>query len=62
MIWHMSEKTFCVANLRNSSFSIQVDESTNLAIKCHVAFVRFLNEGRIQENFLCSKELHETSK
>ena len=48
---------------KNSTFSIQVDESTDLTNKCHgVAFVRFVNEGEIQENFLYCKELHEMSK
>jgi hypothetical protein len=27
-----------------------------------VAFVRFVNDGEIQENFFCCKELPETSK
>uniref|UniRef100_A0A0L8IF98 Uncharacterized protein n=1 Tax=Octopus bimaculoides TaxID=37653 RepID=A0A0L8IF98_OCTBM len=44
--------------LKNSSFSIQVDESTDLTNSCHVVSVRFVNE----ENFLCCKELPETSK
>ena len=60
---HDSEEVLC-DKLKNSSFSIQVDESTDLTNNCHVvAFVRFVNEGEIQENiFLCCKELSETSK
>ena len=30
--------------------------------KCHVAFTRIVTEGEIPENFLCCKELPETSK
>jgi hypothetical protein len=36
--------------LKNNSFSIQVDESTDLTNKIYV--VRFVNEGQIQENFI----------
>lgn len=54
---------FLCDKLKNSKFSIQVDESIDLTNKCYVvAFVRFVNEGEIQENFLCCKELVETSK
>ena len=59
---HDIEEVLC-DKLENSIFSIQVDESTDITNKCHViAFVRFVNEGKIQENFLCCKELSETSK
>lgn len=60
---HDSEEVLC-NKLKNSSFSIQVNESTDLTNKCHVlAFVRFVNEGEIQKkNFLCCKELPETNK
>jgi hypothetical protein len=38
---HDAEEDFC-DKLKNNSFSIQVDESTNFTIKCYVvAFVRF---------------------
>jgi hypothetical protein len=44
--------------LKNNSFSIQVDESTHFTNKSYVvAFVKFVNDGEIQENFLCFKEL-----
>ena len=47
-----SEDVLC-NRLKNSSFGIQVDESTDLTNKCYViTFVRFVNEGEIQENFL----------
>ncbi|XP_055510562.1 zinc finger BED domain-containing protein 5-like [Leucoraja erinacea] len=59
---HDAEEVLC-DKLKNSSFSVQVGESTDLANKCHiVAFVRFINEGEIQENLFCCKELPETSK
>jgi hypothetical protein len=49
--------------LKNTNFCLQVDESTDITNKCHViAFVRFINEGEITENFLCCKELPETTK
>lgn len=59
---HDTEEVLC-NKLKNISFSIQVDESTDLTNKCHAAaFVRFINEGKIQENFFCCKELPKTSK
>jgi hypothetical protein len=59
---HDGEDVLC-NKLKNNSFSIQVDELTDFTNKCHaIAFVRFVNDGEIQENFLCSKELPETSK
>ena len=56
-----SEVVLC-GKLENSIFSVQVDESTDHTNTCHVALVRFVNEGEIQENYLCCKELVETSK
>jgi hypothetical protein len=39
------------------------DESTNLANKMYlVEFVRFVNDGEIQGNFFCCRELPETKK
>jgi hypothetical protein len=39
---------------KNSTFCIQVDDSTDFTNKCHViAFVRFVNDGEIQENISC---------
>ena len=59
---HDVEEVRC-DKLKSSSFSIQVDGSTDITSKCHVvAFVRFVNEGEIQENFFCCKELPETSR
>jgi hypothetical protein len=49
--------------LKNNSFSIQVDESTDFTNKSNiVAFVRFVNDGEIQNNFFCCKELPQRSK
>ena len=57
-----SEEVLC-ERLKNSSFSIQVGESTDLTNKCYViAFVRFVNGGENQENFPCSKDLPKTTK
>jgi hypothetical protein len=48
---------------KNNSFSIQADESTDFTNKSYVvAFIRFVSDGEIQENFFCSKELPKTSK
>ena len=59
---HDCEEVSC-SILLNNIFSIQVDDSTDLTNKCHVAAcVRIVNEGEIQEDFLCCKELSEMSK
>jgi hypothetical protein len=59
---HDAEEVLC-NKLKNNSFYIHVDASTNFINKCHViAFVRFVNDGEIQENFFCCKELPETRK
>jgi hypothetical protein len=48
---------------KNNSFSIQVEGSTYFTNKSFVvAFVRFVNDDEIQENFFCYKELPETSE
>ena len=55
------EEVMC-DKLKNSNFSIRVDESTAITNKCHVVdFVRFVIEGEIQENSFCCKELPKTS-
>ena len=49
--------------LQNNNFALQVDETTDITGKAQLlAFVRFENEGEIMENFLCCKELPETTK
>ena len=50
MIWHMTVKRFCVTDWK-VVFHINV-----------IAFVTFVNDGEIQEIFLCCKELPQTSK
>jgi hypothetical protein len=62
MTCHMMQKMFCVIKLRNS-FSVQVDKSKDFTNKGYVvAFVRFVNDGEIQENFFCCKQLPKKSK
>jgi hypothetical protein len=59
---HDAEEFLC-NKLKNNSFSIQVDEPTDFTNKWHViAFVRFVNDGEILENFFCCKKLPKTSK
>ncbi len=44
-------------------FSLQVDESTDISGKAQLlGFVRFRDDQKIVENFLCCKELMETTK
>jgi hypothetical protein len=48
---------------KNKSFYIQVDGSTDFTDKSYVvAFVRFVTNGEIQENFFFYKELPEASE
>jgi hypothetical protein len=59
---HIAEEILC-DKLKNSSFSIQVDGSTDFTNKSYaVTFVTFINNGEIHENYICCKELPETSK
>ncbi len=54
---HDAEKVLC-EKLENNKFSINFYISADISKKCHViTFVRFVNEGEIQENFLCYREL-----
>ena len=49
--------------LQNNNFVLQVDETTDITGKAQLlVFVRFENEGEIIENFLCCKDLPETTK
>lgn len=46
--------------LKNNSSSPQIDESTDFSNKYQaIAFVRFVNDTEIQENFFCCNKLHE---
>ncbi len=57
---HDAEEVLC-EKLKNNRFSLQVHTVTDFANKCHIiAFVRFINDSEMQENFLCYKELHDT--
>jgi hypothetical protein len=59
---HDAEEVLCHKRKNNTS-SIQVDESTDLTNKIYVvAFVRFVNDGEIQENFFRCKEVPKRSK
>jgi hypothetical protein len=65
LIYNMSHDVEDVLHdkLKNNSFSIQVEESTDFTNESYVvAFSRFVNYGEIQETFFCCKELPQTSK
>jgi hypothetical protein len=48
--------------LKNNSFFVQGDELTDFTNEGYVVtFVRFVNDGEIQESIFCCKELPETS-
>jgi hypothetical protein len=52
MTCHMILKRFCAINC----FSLQVDESTDFTNKSYVvAFVRFVNDSEIHEDFLLQR-------
>lgn len=50
------EENVCSNKLQNSYFALQVDESTDITNKAQLlAFIRFINEDRIVNQFLCCK-------
>jgi hypothetical protein len=52
---HDAEKVWC-NKLKNNSFAIQLDESTDVTSKCHVmAFVKFVNGGEFKKTFSAAK-------
>ena len=56
------EKTVCSNKLQFSDFTFQVDESTNNANKAQLlAFIRFIDEDQIVNQFLFCKELSTTT-
>jgi hypothetical protein len=58
---HDAEDVLC-DKIKNKSSSIQVDESKVFTNRSYVvAFIRFVNDDEIRENFFCCKELSETS-
>jgi len=57
-------KSNVVSKLKTSElFALQVDDSTDISGKSQLlAFVRFIDNGAIVEDFFCCKELQETTK
>ena len=52
-----------MAKLQNCLFAIQVDESTDISNHAQlIAFIRFIDEGTIINQFLCCKKLPTTTK
>ncbi|XP_066955806.1 SCAN domain-containing protein 3-like [Macrobrachium rosenbergii] len=47
--------------LKHTKFALEAGESMDITGQAHLAFVRFDNEGKIMENFLCCKELPDMS-
>ncbi|XP_013791438.1 zinc finger BED domain-containing protein 5-like [Limulus polyphemus] len=57
------EKNVCGNKLQCSDFALQVDESTDITNKAQlIAFIRFINENQITNQFLFCKELSLTTK
>ncbi|XP_022243613.1 protein FAM200A-like [Limulus polyphemus] len=51
------EKNVCGNKLQCSDFALQVDESTDITNKAQlIAFIRFINENQITNQFLFCKE------
>jgi hypothetical protein len=49
--------------LKTCEFALQIDESTDISGKEQLlGFIRFIDEGKIREQFLCCKELEGTTK
>jgi hypothetical protein len=49
--------------LKNKSFSIQADNSTDFTNESYVVvFLQFVNDNEIHENFFCGKMLSKTSR
>ena len=45
---------------QSKMFSMQIDESTDISGKAQlIAFIRFVNYGKISDQFFCCKELNE---
>ena len=57
------EKNVCGNKLQCSDFALQVDESADIINKALlIAFIRFINENQITNQFLFCKELNLTTK
>ena len=65
-IHDMSENIECNIKskiLKHKLFALQVDESTDITGKAQLlVFIRFIDDESIVEDFLCCKELPETTK
>ena len=65
-IQDMSENIECNIKskiLKHELFALQVEESTDITGKAHLlVFARFIDDKAIVEDFLCCKELPETTK
>jgi hypothetical protein len=64
-IYDMSEdiEDNVFVTLKNTNFCHQVDELIDITNKCHViAFVRFINEGEITENFYAARSYQKQRK
>ena len=52
-----------IDKLKCREFTFQADESTDISGKAQLlAFIRFIDDGEIIEQFCCCKELPETTK
>ena len=52
----------CTARLRNNDFAIQLDESIDVSKMSHLlAFVRYMWENELQEEFLFCNEMRTTT-
>ena len=62
----MSKKIECNTRskiLKHKLFALQIDESTDITGKAQLlVFIRFIDDEFIVEDFLCCKELPETTK
>lgn len=51
-------KELVIEKMKNSRFTLQVDDSTSRDGKCYmIGFVRFVDDNAIVSQFLCLKEL-----
>ena len=52
-----------IDKLKCREFAFQADESTDISGKAQLlAFIRYIDDGEIIEQFFCCKELPETTK
>ena len=54
------QDTFISSVKQSKMFTMQVDESTEISRKSQlIAFIRFVSDGKISDQFFCCKELKE---